>query len=119
MVLNINGNDYEIHFGIGFVRKLDEKYFVTNQSGVKFGTGLETKVPMLLDNDAVTLAEFLYEGTCAEKKRPTLKEVDAYIDQVDDIDALYEEVIDELKKHNATKAKMAQMQKLMDAVNKK
>ena len=58
---------------------------------------------MLLDNDAVTLAEFLYEGTCAEKKRPTLKEVDAYIDQVDDIDALYEEVIDELKKHNATR----------------
>ena len=36
MVLNINGNDYEVHFGIGFVRKLDEKYFVTNQSGVKF-----------------------------------------------------------------------------------
>lgn len=54
-----------------------------------------------------------------KKKRPTLKEVDAYIDQVDDIDALYEEVIDELKKHNATKAKMAQMQKLMDVANKK
>ena len=43
----------------------------------------------------------------------------AYIDQVEDIDALYEEVIDELKKHNATKAKMEQMQKLMNAAKKK
>ncbi|WP_418471725.1 tail assembly chaperone [Eubacterium sp.] len=85
MVLNINGNDYEVHFGIGFVRKLDEKYFVTNQSGVKFGTGLETKIPMLLANDTVTLSEFLYEGTCTEKKRPTQKDVDMYIDQAEDI----------------------------------
>ena len=98
MVLNINGNDYEVHFGIGFVRKLDEKYFVTNQSGVKFGTGLETKIPMLLANDAVTLSEFLYEGTCTEKKRPTQKDVDMYIDQAEDIDVLFEEVIEELKK---------------------
>ena len=119
MVLNINGNDYEVHFGIGFVRKLDEKYFVTNQSGVKFGTGLETKIPMLFGNDAVTLSEFLYEGTCTEKKRPTQKDVDMYIDQAEDIDVLFEEVIEELKKHNATKAKMTEMQKLMEATLEK
>ena len=33
-------------------------------------------------------------------------DVDAYVDQVEDIDALFDEVIQELKKQNATKKKM-------------
>lgn len=103
MVLTINGTDYTEKFGIGFVRELDEKYFVKSQSGVKFGTGLETKIPMLLTNDVVTLSEFLYLGTCAEEKRPTQKEVDNYVDNVEDIEAVFDEVLSELKKHNATK----------------
>lgn len=103
MVLTINGTDYVEKFGVGFVRELDEKYFVKSQSGVKFGTGLETKIPMLLTGDAVTLSEFLYLGTCTEDKRPTQKDIDDYIDNAEDIEGLFDEVLSELKKHNATK----------------
>lgn len=110
MVLKINDNEYEVHFGIGFVRKLDEKYFVKNQAGIKFGTGLETKIPFLLTGDVVTLSELLYEGTCAEKKRPTQAQVDTYVDNVEDIEALFDEVVEELKKHNATKTKIRELQ---------
>ena len=49
----------------------------------------------------------------------TQKDVDMYIDQAEDIDVLFEEVIEELKKHNATKAKMTEMQKLMEATLEK
>ena len=111
MVITIKDTDYEVHFGIAFVRKMDEKYFVKSQSGVKFGTGLETAIPMLLTNDVITLSEFLYTGTCTEKKRPTQADVDAYVDGVEDIEALFEEVIEELKKHNATKMRMIEVEK--------
>lgn len=103
MVITIKDTDYSVHFGIGFLRELDKKYFAESKSGVRFGMGMEVKMPMLLANDTITLAEFLYLGTCAEEKRPTQKEVDAYIDQAEDIEQLFKEVIDELKKHNATK----------------
>lgn len=109
MILTINGTDYRVKFGIGFIRELDEKYFVKSQSGVKFGTGMETKIPMLLTKDVVTLSEFLYMGTCAEEKRPTQKEVDEYIDGVEDIEKLFGEVVEELKKHNATKLKVKEL----------
>lgn len=114
MVITINGTDYPVKFGIAFVRQLDEKYFVKSQSGVKFGTGLETKVPMLLTGDAVTLSEFLYLGTCAEAKRPTQKEVDNYVDGTEDIEDLFDMVVDELKKHNATRLKMQELTEALD-----
>lgn len=114
MVLTINGNDYTVKFGIGFVRELDEKYFVKNAAGTKFGAGLETKIPMLLTGDAVTLSEFIYTGTCAEEKRPSQKEVDDYVDQVEDIEKLFDEVAEELKKHNATKKQMMNFLKALE-----
>lgn len=114
MVITINGNDYGVKFGVAFVRQLDEKYFVKSQSGVKFGTGLETKVPMLLTGDAITLSEFLYLGTCTEAKRPTQKEVDNYVDEAEDIEGLFDTVVDELKKHNATRLKMQELTEALD-----
>lgn len=114
MVITINGNDYGVKFGIAFVRQLDEKYFVKSQAGVKFGTGLETKVPMLLTGDAITLSEFLYLGTCTEAKRPTQKEVDNYVDEAEDIEGLFDTVVDELKKHNATRLKMLVLTEALD-----
>lgn len=118
MVITINGKEYEIHFGIGFIRELDKKYFTQNRSGVKFGMGAEVKIPMLLANDVVTLSEILYAGTCTEKKRPTQQEIDDYVDDVEDIEALFDEVISELKKHNATKLRMKEFQELLEKQEK-
>lgn len=115
MLVTINGTEYTVKFGIAFIRQLDEKYFVKNQSGVKFGTGLETKVPMLLTGDAVTLSEFIYMGTCTDEKRPSQKEVDNYVDEAEDIEELFDTVVDELKKHNATRLKMKE---LLEALEK-
>ena len=87
----------------------------TATPAVGFGMGLEVKMPMLLNNDIITLSEFLYEGTVAEEKRPTQKEIDAYIDSVEDIEHLFEEVVDELKKHNATKLAVKRIQEELKA----
>ena len=106
MVLKIDNKEYKLHFGIGFVRELDKKYYTESKTGVRFGMGMEIKIPLLLGKDIITLAEFLYEGTCTEEQRPTQEEIDGYIDGVKDIEKLFTEVIQELKKQNATKLQL-------------
>lgn len=112
MNLTINGNDYEVRFGVRFVKKLDEKYSNTI-GGITYGTGLETRLPFLFNEDITVLSEFLYEGTCHLKKRPTVEQVDNYIDDCEDIEALFEEVKSDLKNQNATRKKALTIEKAM------
>ena len=119
MTLNINGKECELNFGIGFIRDLDKKYFLPSNSGAKFGNGLEVKVPMLLTGDVVTLAEFIHMGTARmEKERPTVQEIDDYIDSTEDIEGLFDEVVSELKKSNACKIKVRYMEERLKEAEK-
>lgn len=109
MILKIKGEEYRVKFGIGFVRELDKKYYVQNNASVKYGLGVETQVPLLLTGDPVTLSEFLYMGTCAEEKRPSQADIDEFLDEVEDIEELFDSVVEELKRSNATRVKVGNL----------
>lgn len=114
MILKINGTDYRVKFGVKFVRELDKKYYTENKAGtVKYGLGIETQVPLLLTGDTVALAEILHLGTCTEEPRPSQEQVDEYIDQVKDLEALFDEVFEELKTSNATRIKVGELSKAL------
>ena len=117
MVLQIKGTDYKVTFGIGFLRELDKKYCI-ERSGMKFGASMDYKIPLILAGDVVTLSDVLYTATCTEDKRPSQKDVDEYIDGVEDIGALFDEVVEELKKSNATKIPVTRIQKALGDVKK-
>lgn len=120
MILTINEKEYEVYFGLAFVRALDEKYSTPGAGGAKFGIGLETYVSKLFAGDTIALAEILYAGTASEKSRPTQKLIDQYIDEHEDIDALFDEVIEALKKQNATKRRtLRTLENLEEAEEKK
>lgn len=109
MLLNIKNKEVDVHFGIKFIRELDKSnYFV--KDGTKFGAGLELKVPMLFTYDTVALSEIIYAGTCMEKSRPTINDVDEFIENCEDLNGLFDEVLSELKKGNATRLKMEQLE---------
>lgn len=119
MILNIKDKEYEIHFGMAFVRALDKKYNTKGAGGSQFGLGLEVAIPKVMSGDTITLAELLYEGTAAEKSRPTQKDIDEYIDNVEDIETLFDEVIDELKKQNATRKRAVKIIESVEKENRK
>ncbi len=109
MELIINENVYNFRFGIGFVRYLDGKASV-KQDGVTFGVGLETLLPNLLSKNTVTLVDCLIEANRTEKITVTQDILDKYIDDDStDIDQVFEDVIEELKKSNASKLKTAKI----------
>ena len=112
MVINIKDKEYEVRFGIRFIRELD-KANVISTNHVKFGAGLELKAPQLFGHDVVALSDVIYTGTVTEKSRPTPNQIDDYVENHEDIEKLFDEVIEELKKSNASKLKMAKLEKEM------
>ena len=58
MKITLNGTDYQLRFGVRFVRELDEKYFFGPEE-VHFGTGVQTAFIKLQKNDPVILADVL------------------------------------------------------------
>lgn len=109
MFININEKATEVRFGIRFIRELD-KVNTLEREGVKFGAGLELGIPRLMACDTAALSDILYIGTVTEKNRPTPSDVDAFVENHENIEKLFDEVLDELKKSNATKLKMAQLE---------
>lgn len=106
MELTINEKVYNFKFGIGFVRHLDGKSSI-NQNGVQFGIGLETLIPNLLTGNTVTLSDCLFAANMTENPRITQDQLDNYIDDDGtDIDFLFDSVLEDLKKSNATKKKV-------------
>lgn len=101
--MTIGDKDYDVNFGIAFVRELDKKHSEAYGENIKYGVGLMVMLSKLLIGDVTALEDIIYAGTCTEGKRPSQKDMDEFIDTHEDIDALFEEVIEELKKSNACK----------------
>lgn len=108
MQLTIKDKTHQIKFGIKFVRELDKRHQMA-RDGIEFGAGLEITAPMLLTKKLTTLADYLYLGISTESPRPSQKDIDDYLDSCEDIEALFDEVIEELEQSNASKLFMAQI----------
>ena len=108
MIIKIKNKEHSVHFGMRFVRELDKAYFASS-GATKYGVGLNTRIPLLYDRDAVVLSDMLYLGTITEKSRPTKDQVDEYVENHENIEGLFLEVLEELKKGNTTKLKTNQL----------
>lgn len=102
MQLTINEKTVNVRFGVGFVRELDKR-FPLEAKGVKLGMVLSMKIPEILGGDVASLSDVIYAGTVLETKRPSQQEIDEFIDNHSDIEALFDEVLKELEESNAGK----------------
>lgn len=102
MELKINGEIKKFVFGIKFVRELDKKYFIES-NGIKFGTGLSTKLMEIYSGSVVALADVLYFATSTESNRPSLDEIENYLENCEDIEKVFDETLSEIESNNAGK----------------
>lgn len=118
--LTIGDEVYQFNFGMGFLRDVNKKVDipVDGLPGVRENVGLRYKVGMLLANDLETLVEVLFTANKGFKPRVTPEKLDAYIDHEDtDVDALFAEVLDFLKKSNATRKTTEELMELKEKQN--
>lgn len=118
MELTINGQVFEFHYDMGFMREINKKIGapVDGLPNVKKNIGLQYMVACLIDGDIEALVEILLAANKGKTPRLTTALLDSYIDEeTTDIDALIDEVLGFLKNANATKKVVAA---LLEAVEK-
>lgn len=103
--LTINEKVYGFKFGIGFVREINKKVVKEVEgTNAKQELGLQYAVAGLIDEDAVALVDVLDLANKTEKPRVTRGELDAFMDDEDtDVGAICKDVLDFLRKANASK----------------
>lgn len=114
MELKINSEIKNFIFGIKFVRELDKKFFIEN-NGMKFGTGLSTKLIEIHSGSIVALADVLYCATSTEPKRPSLEDVEQYLETCEDIEKMFDDTLAEIESNNAGKLIARDTKKAMKA----
>lgn len=116
MELTINGQVYQFNFGMGFLRDAN-KMVSTSVDGikdVKKDIGARYMIARVIDGEPDALVDLLDVANKGQNPRVTKALLDFYIDDPDtDVDALFEDTLDFLKKANATKKLMA---KMMEAI---
>lgn len=106
MELTINDKQYEFKFGTKFVRELD-KLFPIIQEGIAFGMGLSAKfIPELKAANINALATILYVANRTESPKVSQGVIDDFIDECEDIEKLFDDVLKELSESNAGKLAM-------------
>ena len=115
--LTINGQVYAFNFGMGFMREINKKIGVPVDGlpDVKKNVGLQYAVAGIIDGDIEALVEALDVANKGNSPRVTKALLDSYIDDTEtDIDKLFEDVLDFLKRANATKKTVAMLLKAIE-----
>ena len=103
--LTINGNVYGFNFGMGFMREMNKRISTPVEGlDVKKNIGLQYAVAGILDGDVEELVNVLEVANKGQDLRITRQQLDNFIDDKNtDIDKLFDDVLDFLKRANATK----------------
>ena len=104
--LTIKETVYQFNFGVGFLREINKRLGkpIDGIPGEKENIGAQFKIAGVIAGDVEALVDVLDVANKTEKPRVTRDLLDYHIDnEVEDIDTLFESVIDFLKQKNATK----------------
>ena len=104
MELTIGNQVYEFKAGIGFMREANKKVVekIDNTDTYR-GVGLTYLVAGIIDGDIDDLVDALDLMNKGMKPRVTRVQLEEYIEEVDDIDKLFEDVLDFFANANVSK----------------
>lgn len=107
--IEMNGTVYQFKFGMGFLREIEATSKRKTDAG-EMEVGFGMLLAHLSQYDTYSLSDMLYIANKGFTPRVTKAIIDAYIDdECEDIDALFEQVMETLKSSNATKKKTVEI----------
>ena len=114
MQLKIAGKDYELKFGLKFIREMDKVYTV-NYEGVEFGMGINVAFMNLNQYNPTALVNVIKSALSHLTSAPKLKQIEEtieeYAEENDGLGQLFEEVLEELGKSKVVKDTLEQFKK--------
>lgn len=106
MELEINGQNYEFKFGMGFLKAISSQITqpVPGMTSASKNVGLHVAIANLVDGDVEELVNVLYTANQGMKPRLMKSVIEGYIDdECEDIEELFKTTLDFLSEANATK----------------
>lgn len=104
MIIEMNGKERKLVFGVGFVRKLDEIYRAQVE-GIEFGFGVGIAHLQLEQRNPAVLADIIH---CAIQRGSTSQAIDTFVEDYaeenDGLEDLFVEVMEALGKSSVIKA---------------
>lgn len=113
MELTINGQVYQFNFGMGFLRDANKTVSekINNATDKKKDVGATYMIAGIIDGDPEDLVNALDLANKGQTPRVTRALLDSYVEDPDtDIDHLFGDVLDFLKRANATKKIVARLE---------
>lgn len=115
MELTINGQVYQFNFGMGFIREANKTVIETNGNGVKRNSGASYMIAGIIDGNVEDLVSVLDLANKGREPRTTKALLDSFIDDPKtDIDQLFEDTLDFLRKANATRKTVMAIEKRIE-----
>lgn len=111
MILHIAGKDVEIITGTRFIRELDKRFKLEVENGLmKLGFGLnQVNMDMEMENPAI-LVDLIECGVAGNKGfKPNTAQIEAFLDDQEDYQELFDLFDKEMAESNATKKKWAEI----------
>lgn len=103
--LEINGRTYSFNAGFGFLKEINKTHTSVTDNGDKQNDGLAFKIiGIKYDQNIEDLRDVLLEMNKGQTPVLTKSELESYLESADDVDSLYDQVIDFLSNANCTKS---------------
>lgn len=97
MVIEIDGKDIELKFGLKFIHELDKEYFIVRE-GMKYGTGVQYIFSNLLMRNPLILADIIVNASNVSKSK-----AEKFVEECEDIEALFDDFLERLETAPMTK----------------
>lgn len=109
---------YKFKFGYDFLVEVNKKFKPINAGSITIKVGMENVMSILMSGDVEGLIELLKWANKTEKDIATISEIAELVEEHEDIDQLFDEVLQELKTSNFTKKKVEEFLERMETPKK-
>lgn len=104
MEIEVNGEIYQLVAGFGFLHEVNKKLSIdVPNTGTKKEVGLKYMAASIIDGDIDALADCIFYMNIGQSPRLKKAQVESYLEDVEDIDKVFEDVINFLSQANACK----------------
>lgn len=119
MEIEVNGEIYKLVAGFGFLHEVNKKLAVDVQStGAKKEIGLRYMVASIIEGDIDALVDCIFYMNSGQSPRLKKAQIESYLEDVEDIDKVFEDVINFLSHANVCRKEVMQLMSVQEAETK-
>lgn len=119
MEIEVNGEIYKLVAGFGFLHEVNKKVAIdVSNTGTKKEVGLKYMVASIIEGDIDALVDCIFYMNSGQTPRLKKQQIESYLEDVEDIDKVFEDVINFLSHANVCRKEVMQLMSVQEAETK-